>query len=113
MIKLINTFRKQGNGVPTHVPEKYLKFSVTLSPWKTLIDQIIVRVYTGADVNCMNEKNFYALFPEVKLSWCYHQIQNFGADIKILEEFQILLLFKGERYLNNFIVTNAMIAQTC
>ena len=110
MIKLINTLRKQGNGVPTHVPEKYLKFKVSLSPWKTFNDQIIVRVDTGADANCMNEKTFNALFPEVKLSWCPYQIQNFGnsaADVQILGESQIFLLFKGKMYLHTFIVTNA------
>ena len=48
----------------------------------------------------MNEKTFKKLFPEVKLSVCPHEIQNFGnsiADISILRE----------KYLNTFIVTNA------
>ena len=69
----------------------------------------MVRVDTGADVNCMNEKTFTELFPEVKLSVCPHEIQNFGnsvADISILGQFCTYLQFRGEKYLNTFIVTN-------
>ena len=70
----------------------------------------MVRVDTGADVNCMNEKTFKKLFPKVKLSVCPHEIQNFGnsvADISILGKFCTYLQFRGEKYLNTFIVTNA------
>ena len=70
----------------------------------------MVRVDTGADVNCMNEKTFNELFPEVELSVCPHEIQNFGnsvADISILGQFYTHLEFRGEKYLNTFIVTNA------
>ena len=70
----------------------------------------MVRVDTGADVNCMNEKTFKKPFPEVKLSVCPHEIQNFGnsiADISILGQFRTYLQFRGEKYLNTFIVTNA------
>ena len=70
----------------------------------------MVRVDTGADVNCMNEKTFNELFPEVKLFVCPHKIQNFGnsvADISILGQFCTYLQFRGEKYLNTFIVTNA------
>ena len=69
----------------------------------------MVRVDTGADVNCMNEKTFTELFPEVKLSVCPHEIQNFGnsvADTSILGQFHTYLQFRGEKYLNTFIVTN-------
>ena len=58
----------------------------------------------------MNEKTFKKLFPEVKLSVCLHEIQNFGnsiADISILGQFRTYLQFRGEKYLNTFIVTNA------
>ena len=58
----------------------------------------------------MNEKAFKKLFPEVKLSVCPHKIQNFGnsiADISILGQFHTYLQFRGEKYLNTFIVTNA------
>ena len=58
----------------------------------------------------MNEKTFKELFPEVKLSVCPHEIQNFGnsvADISILGQFCTYLQFRGEKYLNTFIVTNA------
>ena len=70
----------------------------------------MVRADTGADVNCMNEKTFNELFPEVQLSVCPHEIQNFGnsvADISILGQFCTYLEFRGEKYLNTFIVTNA------
>ena len=46
----------------------------------------------------------------MKLSVCPHEIQNFGnslADISILEQFCTYLQFRGEKYLNTFIVTNA------
>ena len=69
----------------------------------------MVRVDTGADVNCMNEKTFNKLFPEVELSVFPHEIQNFRnsiADILILGQFCTYLEFRGEKYLNTFIVTN-------
>ena len=46
----------------------------------------------------------------MKLSVCSHEIQNFGnsvADISILGQFCTYLQFRGEKYLNTFIVTNA------
>ena len=58
----------------------------------------------------MNEKTFRRLFPKVKLSVCPYEIQNFGnsiADISILGQFCTYLQFRGEKYLNTFIVTNA------
>ena len=50
------------------------------------------------------------LFPKVKLSVCPHEIQNFRnsvTDISILGQFHTYLQFRGEKYLNTFIVTNA------
>ena len=58
----------------------------------------------------MNEKTFKKLFPKVKLFVCPHEIQNFGnsvTDISILGQFCTYLQFRGEKYLNTFIVTNA------
>ena len=58
----------------------------------------------------MIEKTFKRFFPKVKLSVCPHEIQNFGnsvADISILGQFRTYLQFRGEKYLNTFIVTNA------
>ena len=58
----------------------------------------------------MNKKTFRKLFPKVKLSVCPYEIQNFGnftADISILGQFRTYLQFRGEKYLNTFIVTNA------
>ena len=59
--------------------------------------------------NCMNEKTFRRLFPKVKLSVCPYEIQNFVnsiTDISILGQFRTYLQFRGEKYLNTFIVTN-------
>ena len=45
----------------------------------------------------------------MELSVCPHKIQNFGnsiADISILGQFCTYLEFRGEKYLNTFIVTN-------
>ena len=58
----------------------------------------------------MNEKTFKKLFPEVELSVCPHNIQNFGnptANVYILGHFCTYLQFRGRKYLNTFIVTNA------
>ena len=65
---------------------------------------LMVRVDKGADVNCMNEITFNELFPEVKLSVCPNEIQNFRnfriSDISILEQFFAYLQFRGEKYEN-------------
>ena len=57
----------------------------------------------------MRRHSMNKLFPEVQLSVCPHEIQNFGnsiADISILGQFCTYLEFRGEKYLNTFIVTN-------
>ena len=89
--------------------EKHLKFPIDVDPRGPYKHHLVVRVDTGADVNCMNEKTFKKLFPKVKLSVCPHEIQNFGnsvADISILGQFCTYLQARGEKYLNTFIVTN-------
>ena len=89
---------------------KHLKFPITTDPRGPYKHHLVVRVDTGSNVNCMNEKTFKELFPEVELSVCPHNIQNFGnsvADISILGQFYTYLQFRGEKYLNTFIVTNA------
>ena len=89
---------------------KHLKFPIAKHPKGPYKHHIVVRVDTGADVNCMNEKTFNELFPEVQLSVCPHEIQNFVnsiAYISILGQFHTYLEFRGEKYLNTFIVTNA------
>ena len=89
---------------------KHLKFPITTHHRGPYKHHLVVRVDTGADINCMNEKTFNELFPEVELSVCPHMIQNFGnsvADISILGKFHTYLQFRGEKYLNTFIVTNA------
>ena len=106
MLRIVNhigtTSGSQGN---------HLKFPIDVDPRGPYKNHLIVRVDTGADVNCMNEKTFRRLFPKVKLSVCPYEIQNFGnstADISILGQFHAHLQFRGEKYLTTFIiVTNA------
>ena len=105
MLKIVNHI-----GTTSGSQEKHLKFPTDVNPRGTYKDHLVVRVDTGADVNCMNEKTFKRLFPKVKLSVCPYEIQNFGnliADISILGQFRTYLQFRGEKYLNTFIVTNA------
>ena len=76
---------------------KHLEFPIT-TPQGAYKHHLVVRVDTGADVNCMNKKTFNELFPEVELSVCPHEIQNFGnssADISILGQFRTYLEFRG------------------
>ena len=105
MLKIVNHI-----GAAKRPQEKHLKFPIDVDPRGPYKHHLVVRVDTGADVNCMNEKTFKRLFPKVKLSVCPHDIQNFGnsvADISILGQFHTYLQFRGEKYLNTFIVTNA------
>ena len=105
MLKIVNHI-----GTTSGSQEKHLKFPIDVDPRGPYKDHLVVRVDTGADVNCMNEKTFRRLFPKVKLSVCPYEIQNFGnsiADISILGQFHTYLQFRGEKYLNTFIVTNA------
>ena len=104
MIKIVNHI-----GATKGPQEKHLKFPIDVAPREPYKHHLVVRVDTGADVNCMNEKTFKRLFPKVKLSVCPHEIQNFGnsvTDICILGQFHTYLLFRGEKYLNTFIVIN-------
>ena len=105
MLKIVNHI-----GTTSRSQEKHLKFPIDVDPRGPYKNHLIVRVDTGADVNCMNEKTFRRLFPKVKLSVCPYEIQNFGnstADISILGQFCTYLQFRGEKYLTTFIVTNA------
>ena len=105
MLKIVNHM-----GVTSGSQEKHLKFPIDVDPRGPYKHHLVVRVDTGADVNCMNEKTFKKLFPKVKLSVCPNEIQNFGnsvADISILGQFCTYLQFRGEKYLNTSIVTNA------
>ena len=104
MLKILNHI-----GATRGSQEKHLKFPINADPRGPYKHHLVVRVDTGADVNCMNEKTFKKLFPKVKLSVCPHEIQNFGnsvTDISILGQFRTYLQFRGEKYLNTFIVTN-------
>ena len=89
---------------------KHLKFPIVSHPEDPYNHHLVVRVNTGADVNCMNEKTFHEFFSEAQLSVYPHEIQNFGnsiADISILGQFHTYLEFCGEKYQNTFIVTDA------
>ena len=103
MLKVVNN-KGTTSGTET------LKFPIDVNPRGTYKHHLEVSIDTGADVNCMNEKTFKKLFPEVELSVCPHSIQNFGnstADVYILGQFRTYLKFRGRKYLNTFIVTNA------
>ena len=105
MLKLINHI-----GTTNGAQKKHLKFPIDVDVRGSYKDLLVVRVDTGADVNCMNETTFRKLFPKVQLDDCPYEIQNFGnstADISILGQFQTYLQFRGKKYLNTFIVTNA------
>ena len=96
MLKLVNHTEADKGG-------KHLKFPIASHPKGPYKHHVVVRVDTGA------EKTFNELFPEVQLSVCPHEIQNFGnsvADISIPGQFCTYLEFWGEKYLNTFIVTN-------
>ena len=104
MLKIVNHI-----GATKGPQGKHLKFPIDVDPRGLYKHHLVVRVDMRADVNCMNEKTFKRLFPKVKLSVCPHEIQNFGnsvADISILGQFHTYLQFRGEKYLNTFIVTN-------
>ena len=60
---------------------KHLKFPIASHPKGPYNHHIVVRVDTGADVNYMNENTFNELFPEVQLSVCPYEIQNFGNSV--------------------------------
>ena len=105
MLKLITHI-----GTTSGTQGKHLKFPIDMDVRGSYKDHLIVRVDTGAYVNCMNETTFKKLFPKVQLDVCPYEIQNFGnstADISILGQFQTYLQFRGKKYLNTFIVTNA------
>ena len=58
MLKLINHI-----GTTNGTQEKHLKFPIDVDVRGPYKDHLIVRVDTGADVNCMNETTFRKLFP--------------------------------------------------
>ena len=105
MFKLVNHIEATKGSQANH-----LKFPIAKHPKGPYKHHIVVRVDTGADVNCINEKKFTELFPEVQLSVCPHEIQNFRnsiVGISILRQFCTYLEFRAEKHLNTFIVTNA------
>ena len=76
MFKIVNHI-----GATRGSQEKHLKFPIDVDPRGPYKHHLVVRVDTGTDVNCMNEKTFKKLFPKVKLSVCPHDIQNFGNSV--------------------------------
>ena len=59
MLKIVNHI-----GTTSGSQEKHLKFPIDVDPRGPYKDHLVVRVDTGADVNCMNEKTFRRLFPK-------------------------------------------------
>ena len=86
MLKLVNHIEANRGG-------KHLKFPIASHPKGSYKHHVVVRVDTGADVNCINEKTFNELFPVVQ-------------DISILGQFRTYLEFRGEKYLDTFKITN-------
>ena len=65
---VVNMFKIVNHMGATKGPQrKHLKFPINVDPRGPYKHHLVVRVDTGADVNCMNEKTFNELFPEVKL----------------------------------------------
>ena len=60
MFKLVNHIEATKGSLGKHP-----KFPIAKQPKGPYKHHIVVRVDTGADVNCMNEKTFNELFPEV------------------------------------------------
>ena len=80
MLKIVNHI-----GATNGPQGKHLKFPIDTNPRGPYKHHLVVRVDTGADVNCMNEKTFNELFTGVKLSVCPHEIQNFGTPLQTFQ----------------------------
>ena len=76
MLKIVNPI-----GTNRGPQGRHLKFPIATHPKGPYKHHPVVRVDTGADVNCMNEKTFNELFPEVELSVSPQEIQNFRNSI--------------------------------
>ena len=62
---LVNMLKIFNHIAATKGPQgKHLKFPINVDPRGPYKHHLVVRVDTGADVNCMNEKTFNELFPE-------------------------------------------------
>ena len=59
MLKIVNHI-----GATRGSQEKHLKFPNNVDPRGPYKHHLVVRIDTGADVNCMNEKTFKKLFPK-------------------------------------------------
>ena len=60
ILKIVNHI-----GATSGSQEKHLKFPINVDPRGPYKHHLVVRVDTGVDVNCMNEKTFKKLFPKV------------------------------------------------
>ena len=93
MLKIVNHI-----GATRGPQEKHLKLPIDVDPRGPYKHHLVVRVDTGAGVNCMNEKTFKILFPKVKLFVCPHEIQNFGNSVAVLH----LLAVQGRKVFEHF-----------
>ena len=80
MLKIVNHI-----GTNRGPQGKHLKFPIITHPKGSYKHHLVVRVDTGAEVNCMNEKTFSEHFPEVELSVFPHEIQNFGNSVQTFQ----------------------------
>ena len=60
MVNMLNIVNHIGT---TSGSQGNLRFQIDVDPRGPYKNHLIVRVDTGADVNCMNEKTFRRLFP--------------------------------------------------
>ena len=107
----INMF-KVTNHTGTTSGTQLLKFPTDVNPRGVLqVHYLEVSINTGADVNCMNEKTFKKLFPEVEafcMSPQYTELWKlYSRCLHTRSVSCTYLWFRGRKYLNTFIVTNA------
>ena len=94
---MLSTTKK--NSTPQHInPQKDLLIEFGISKHiHTINDKVILKVETGADVNALNRKTFYRLFPEVQLQASSVILKNFNSTyIQPLGTFKCSLRWKGK-----------------
>ena len=105
---MLSTTKK--TSTPRHInPQKDLLIEFGISKHvHTINDKVILKVDTGADVNALNRKTFYRLFPEVQLQASSVILKNFDSTyIQPLGTFKCFLRWKGKRYRINMEVMDS------
>ena len=87
MLKIVNHI-----GTTSGTQGKHLKFPIDVDVRGPYKHHLVVRVDTGSDVNCMNEKTFKKLFPKVRLDVCpmrYRTLETQQQTFQYLGSFQL------------------------